>query len=117
MEYTKGKLKHKNGGIIRSKNRNKHIISCISYCSTNPNFSTDAEANAEEIIRRWNAFEEDGFINSLLAPLDRGLAKAKGLAKIAEAMDISKNTPGNQENKKDIEILENAIREIKKQLN
>ena len=55
-KYTKGKLSVKK---IGSK---LFIIDDEGFVITKVRFSKKAEVNATELVRRWNAFEEDGLV-------------------------------------------------------
>ena len=64
MEHTKGKIEtkeedHQHVGIYPENNTN-----CLAVVWSDDMFN--AEANAKELVRRWNAFEKDGLVNELL---------------------------------------------------
>ena len=81
MEHTKRKLEVSGNGF-----ENKVIITdsgCMIACTGDSgdwNFlltEEQAEANAKELVRRWNAFEKDGLVDELRAAADEGLAECE----------------------------------------
>ncbi len=63
MEHTKGKIEtkeedHQHVGIYPENNTN-----CLAVVWSDDMFN--AEANAKELVRRWNAFEKDGLVDEL----------------------------------------------------
>ena len=77
MEHTKGKFEampytRRDGDNIRWVKAVKGKKQAI--CQT---FKPNAEANAKELVRRWNAFEKDGLVDGLRAACDEGLAECE----------------------------------------
>ena len=73
MEYTKGefqaigssKAKFKDAYFIRLKDTEDSFIA-----KTYGHTGFPAEANAKELVRRWNAFEEGGIVDELKGRLE-----------------------------------------------
>ena len=79
MEHTKGKFEampytRRDGDNIRWVKAVKGKKQAI--CQT---FKPNAEANAKELIRRWNAFEKDGLVDELRAALKALMAAPETL--------------------------------------
>lgn len=72
-EYTKGKLHRHDSDIhIQQTKPDGSVVehSCIAIANdVLPNF----EANATELVRRWNAFEENGLVADLLEACERAM--------------------------------------------
>ena len=63
------------------------------------------EANAKELVRRWNAFEEGGIVDELRKACKIGLGKALGISKVAAEL----GAPITITHQKQIERIEAAL--------
>lgn len=106
MEHTKGKIE-----VSSSNSESIYVLKdgradgLFATCDAGDYARSQEEgfANAKELVRRWNAFEEDGLVNDLLAKIESVL-KAEfplllGLAKL--------------QSKAEVEMVEERIEEMK----
>ena len=108
MEHTKGKLELSShctglaqiGGITR-------FAVFPNMCNT-PMQLARRNANAKELVRRWNAFEKDGLVDELKRACELGLTKALGISIAATELGAP-ITPTHQ---KHIEIIQAAIAKV-----
>ena len=74
MECTKGEFEARDNKIYQKQT---YIGGCAGYFEKTA-FSDDVdEANAKELVRRWNAFEKDGLVDELRAACDEGHAECE----------------------------------------
>ena len=71
MEHLEGKFEARGNKIYQKQT---YIGGCAGYFEKTA-FSDDVdEANAKELVRRWNAFEKDGLVDELVVAF-KGLIK------------------------------------------
>ncbi|KKM25932.1 hypothetical protein LCGC14_1589950 [marine sediment metagenome] len=117
MEHTKGKLqaigstkaKFKDAYFIRLEDTENSFIA-----KTYGHTGFPAEANAKELVRRWNAFEKDGLVDELRKTLTSTLCGEfpllLGLARIEDAATGSSINTINVEGR--IQEVEAAIAKV-----
>ena len=84
MECTKGKLKQGKSNTllyINSVNFGDVLVGGLPH--------EECEANAKELVRRWNAFEKDGLVDKLMAAAQMGLNSVRGIKNLNHLMECS----------------------------
>ena len=110
MEHTKGELEimpytQRDGDNIRWVKAVRGKRQAI--CQT---FKPNAEANAKELVRRWNAFEEGGMVDELKVACKIGLDSMQGLLRIGIEMGASNKN--KREHNEGIKFVEAAIAKV-----
>ena len=108
MEHTKGKIEVSSSNpnytyVLKDGKANGLFAECDAgnYARS----KEEGEANAKELVRRWNAFEEGGIVEELKIACDVGLDAINALLK----MDIKFNTKNKKSLNEIIEFVEAAL--------
>ena len=125
-EYTKGKLElsseYGENCIIVDSKGNEIFDACPIDSETDENKRNNnqfwasgkiTKANAKELVRRYNAFEEDGIVSELVVACKIGLDAMEGLKKISERIGTTKDIIQHKELVELVEFVENALANAK----
>jgi hypothetical protein len=113
MSHTKGELHCHDLDIHTWRAVNDKVVEHTCIASMNESSQLNDEANAKELVRRWNAFEEDGLVADLLEACKLGLESMKGLLEIG--VKIGASNKNKRLHAKNIKQVEAAIAKAKKE--